>query len=366
LISSTPTPADTITSGIVNTKKGLFDDAFTDLKKAVNVRQATLIKLIQDIQALSLEPFDLVAFDIDSELKQIPIFIYDLQARAQALTDDIEKKRIPAAEAILATLTTLSPGDQVKQIETAAKIILGDQFKMIPRYSLPAAQQSEISNSWNATNDLLSFSLATRTNPQEDWLHGIARVHEKMKHLENCMLLRQAFAMNENDLIMHPVQLPFKTEEYHWLALPFPDTINLEESNTLLHTAFVANGVASPNEVCGLLVDEWTELIPAKEETTGITFHYDRPNCEAPQTLLLVTPTQLNGNWQWNDLVDALIYTMDAMRLRGIEPDQIDKTPFASFLPAILGAESLFPYSIVLDNKAHYMAIDAVRNFSNQ
>jgi hypothetical protein len=80
----------------------------------------------------------------------------------------------------------------------------------------------------------------------------------------------------------------------------------------------------------------------------------------------LVTPTQLNGNWQWNDLVDALIYTMDSMKLRGIEPDQIDKTPFASLLPAILGAESLFPYSIVLDNKAHYMAIDAVRNFSNQ
>jgi hypothetical protein len=52
--------------------------------------------------------------------------------------------------------------------------------------------------------------MTTRTNPQEDWLHGIARVHEKMKHLENCMLLRQAFAMNENDFTMHPVQLPFK------------------------------------------------------------------------------------------------------------------------------------------------------------
>ncbi len=365
LISSTPTPADSITLAIVNTKKGLFDDAFTDLKKAVNIRQATLFKLIQDIQALSLKPFDLVAFDINAELKQIPIFVYDLQVRAQALTDDIEKKRIPAAEAILATLATLSPEDQVKQIETAAKTILGDQFKMMPRYSLPAAQQAEISNSWNATNDLLNFSMTTRTNPQEDWLHGIARVHEKMKHLENCILLRQAFSMNENDLIMHPVQLPFKTEEYHWLALPFPDVINLEESNTLLYTAFVANGVASPNEVCGLLIDEWTELIPAKEETTGITFHYDRPNCEAPQTLLLVAPAQLSGNWQWNDLVDAIIYTMDSAKLRGIEPDQIDKTPFASFLPAVLGAESLFPYSIVLDNKAHYMAFETVRNFNN-
>jgi hypothetical protein len=57
---------------------------------------------------------------------------------------------------------------------------------------------------------------------------------------------------------------------------------------------------------------------------------------------------------------------MDSAKLRGIEPDNIDKTPFASFLPAILGAESLFPYSIVLDNKAHYLEIDEVRNFRTQ
>lgn len=366
LISSTPTSAETITLVIVQAKKGQFDTAFTNLKKAVDDRQETLIKLIEDIQALSFASFDLVAFDIDTILNQIPTFIYDLQARVQALTNDIEKKRVPAAEAILTTLATLSPDDQAKQIEAAAKIILGDAFKMIPRYSLPASQKAEINNSWNATNNLLNFSMTTTTNPLEDWLHGIARVHEKMKHLENCILLRQAFSMDEKDLVMHPVQLPFKTEDYHWLALSYPDTVNLEEGNTLLYTAFVADGAAAPNEICGLLADEWTELIPAKEETTGITFHYDRPNCEAPQTLLLVAPTQLTGNWQWNDLVDALVYTMDAAKLRGIEPDQIDKTPFASFLPAILGAESLFPYSIVLDNKAHYKTLETVRNFNKQ
>ena len=28
----------------------------------------------------------------------------------------------------------------------------------------------------------------------------------------------------------------------------------------------------------------------------GITFHHDRPNCEAPQTMLLVTPSEFRGN----------------------------------------------------------------------
>jgi hypothetical protein len=363
LISSTPTEAEDITFAIVNGKKTQFDNAFANLKNVIDNRQPTLIKLIQDIQALSLTPFDVIAFDIKAELKQINVFIFGLQARAKALTDDIEKKRIPAAETILAKLATLSPEDQVKQTEAAAKIILGDQFKMIPCYALPAVQQAEVTNAWNATDELLTFSIASRTNPQEDWLNGIARVHEKMKHLESCMLLRQAFGMTDSDISIHPVQLPYKTADYHWLALPFPDKVNLEESNFLLYTSFVAEGTPSPAEICGVLVDEWTEVIPAKEETTGITFHYDRPNCEAPQTLLLVAPTQLSGNWNWNDLVDALVYTMDAAKLRAVEPDQIDKTPFASFLPAILAAESLYPYSIVFDNAAHYMTTDAVKNY---
>ena len=57
---------------------------------------------------------------------------------------------------------------------------------------------------------------------------------------------------------------------------------------------------------CGLLLDEWTEVIPGKEETTGITFHYDRPNSEPPQVLLLAVSPALKGGWQWNDLIDTL------------------------------------------------------------
>jgi hypothetical protein len=366
VISVTPTPADTISLAIVTAKKALFDIAFTSLKNAILTNQSTLIQLIQDIQALNIAPFDLQSLDISTEMRQIPIFVYDTQARADALINEIETKRIPAANAILAGLGALTPQDQVKQVEAAARIILGDEFKMIPRYALPADQQAEVANSWNATADLLDYSLTTgkRTNPVEDWLHGIARVHEKMKHLENCLLIREAFAMTEDDLTIHPVQLPFKSDKYHWLALPFPEAdLNLEESNTLLYTAFIEKAAAAPTEVCGVLVDEWVEQIPAKEETTGVTFHYDRPNSEAPQTMLLVVPTQLTGNWQWNDLVDALVDTLDAAQSRGIEPGQIDRTAFASLLPAVLGAESLYPYSIVLDNKAHYLAVDVVKNF---
>ncbi len=374
LISPDVTPAASISKLIVDNKNSLFQSEFTKLKGTLTKKQAILADLLTDIKSLNTTDFDILPFDVDEILRSIPVFVYDLQGRSKTLLDDLEVKRIPAVNTIQGSLATLSLSDKAKQIEAAARIILGDDFKMVPRYAMPAQQQTEISNAWNATDDLLKYLKAADDgtssagkglmNPTEDWLHGMARVHEKMKHLENCILFRNAFDMIEDDLTIHPVQLPFKTEKYHWLAMPFKEEdVNMEKTNALLYTAFTAQSSNAPAEVCGMLVDEWTELIPAKEETTGIAFQYDRPNSEAPQTMLLVTPTKLSGNWTWNDLVDALTYTFDAARSRAIEPGQIDTTAFASFLPAVLGAESISPFSLVLDNKVHYMAEEYVRNF---
>jgi hypothetical protein len=356
LISTSTTAGVTLAS--VQAKKALFDAEFAKLKTILATRYATVFALIEDIRLVNTPPFDTDLLDIGDEFRQIPLFVYDLQARAKSIMTDLDK-RVADAEAKQAGLSVLSLPDQAKQTEEAAKIILGDQFKMFPRFAMPAALQTEIGNSWNDTASLLGHLNATRLDPLEDWLHGIARVHEKMKHLENCILLREAFELNSGDFAMHPVQLPYKTEKYHWMAMPFPTgDIDPEEGNTLLYTVFGDAAAASPTEVCGLLVDEWTEVIPATEEVTGITFHYDRPNCEAPQTLLLVVPTKLTGNWQWNDLVDSLTYTISAAKSRAVGPRNIDKKPFTTFLPAVIGAESLFPYSIVLDHEAHYRAID--------
>jgi hypothetical protein len=365
LIMATASPLGTATIGSVNTQKAFFDVAFNNLKTVNTNRQATIIQVINEIRAIDTTPFDLATIDVTEELKQIIFFIYDLKARAKSIADELNTKKIPKVEAMLIELPTFKAEDQPSKLEEATRVILGEAFKMIPRYPLPATQQAELSNSWNATSDLLNYSITTgqRTNPQEDWLHGIARVHEKMKHLENCLFMREAFGLNESDLAIHPVQLPFKTEKYHWMALPFPvNEVDMETNNILDYTAFINEAAIAPNDVCGVLADEWNETIPTIEETTGITFHYDRPNCEAPQTMLLVTPTKVRGNWEWNDLVDALLYTMDAAKLRAIEPDQIDTTPFASLLPAIVAAESLHPYSIVLDHPAHYLTLEVIND----
>jgi hypothetical protein len=143
------------------------------------------------------------------------------------------------------------------------------------------------------------------------------------------------------------MQLPFVPDD-RWLGLEFPPTHALD-IDRLLYTAHFSTPFNKNARQCGLLIDEWTEVIPESSIDTGITFHYDRPNCEAPQTMLLVTPAEFRGTWRWNDLVDALNETLDLAKRRAIEPAHIDATPYAPFLPATVVATQVHQLTIAAD-----------------
>jgi hypothetical protein len=177
--------------------------------------------------------------------------------------------------------------------------------------------------------------------PVDDWLYGVARVREKLHHWERVIMLAGAFNTAEPQLT--PIQLPFKAGE-RWVAMPFPDTQAMD-GERLLYTAHYTTPFDRTQRQCGLLVDEWTEVIPAREETTGVAFHYDRPNAEPPQVMLLVTPTS-ERVWEWQDLVDALNETLDMAKKRAVEPVHVDDTPYARFLPATVMATTLYQISI--------------------
>ena len=54
--------------------------------------------------------------------------------------------------------------------------------------------------------------------------------------------------------------------------------------------------------------------------------------------MLLLTPAQFRGAWQWDDVVDAVNEALDMAKRRAIEPAHIEKLPIASFLPATIMA----------------------------
>ena len=112
---------------------------------------------------------------------------------------------------------------------------------------------------------------------------------------------------------------------------PTPRTLT---GDRLLYTAHYDAPFDPGAQQCALLLDEWTEIIPSTTATTAIAAHYDRPGTQPPQAMLLVAPPARTGTWSWDDLVAAVGETLDLVRIRAVEPGQLDGTSYAQLLPA--------------------------------
>jgi hypothetical protein len=95
--------------------------------------------------------------------------------------------------------------------------------------------------------------------------------------------------------------------------------------------------------LAGLLVDEWVEVIPGEEETTGLVFHFDAPGTQPPQALLLAVPPDESRPWDLADLADAVLDTLELARLRAVDPDA---------LAAVVGPSDLLPAIYLARNPA--------------
>ena len=93
--------------------------------------------------------------------------------------------------------------------------------------------------------------------------------------------------------------------------------------------------VTGPN--AAFLVDSFSEVVPASQATTGLTFHYDVPDATPPQNLLLVVPPDPDAGWRWEDLLVALHDTLELAKDRAVEPEHLQGTLYAQLLPALLG-----------------------------
>lgn len=98
-----------------------------------------------------------------------------------------------------------------------------------------------------------------------------------------------------------------------------------------------------------MLIDEWSEIIPAKEENIGVSFHYDRPNAEPLQAILLAMPTEFTGSWKWQDLLNTVNETLNMAKRRAIEPAHVDTTSYARFLPALVSSMTVYPITASLN-----------------
>jgi hypothetical protein len=318
--------------------------------------------------------FDQEPWDVDGYPVAMLSIARDLLRATTSAVVDIDG-RLAAAQAHLDELPAAEPARQPDLVIAAARALLGDSFIALPEFTLAVPQLAEWENAWG---DRLAILAHLQSGPEgtpfpvDDWVHQLARVRAKVGHAETASLLGEALGVTR-ELELIPLQLPYRQDDV-WLGGTFPETMPATgepfrlEADHLLYTAHLAPGAeVDPTDpgarYCGILLDEWVEVIPGDEEITGLAFHFDRPSSEAPQALLLVTPPDFTGSWAWDDLVDSLHDTLDAARLRAVEPGHIDGSPLAPFLPALLSSVTVFPITAALNygfsNDLPYLLMEA-------
>lgn len=93
----------------------------------------------------------------------------------------------------------------------------------------------------------------------------------------------------------------------------------------------------------GIVIDDWTERVPAKTVDMGVAFHAESPAAEAPQSVLIAVPPSINKSsdetWSWSmeELFAVVSQTLDLAKIRALDLSSLDE---GQYLPATLMAYS--------------------------
>ena len=246
------------------------------------------------------------------------------------------------------------PPQQISLLVGMARRFLGDDYVVLPRFVLPNA--AAVAQSFSHRHELLAYATTTRDIPLpvEEWLHGVSLVRPTLHVFGAVRMYGDTFGVA--DVALAPIQLPYRAND-SWLGTEFPESLEIV-NDTIAMVQYLPQGFAAAGPLCGLLVDEWVETLPRREEVTGIAFNYNQPNSTPPAAILLAVTPQETGRWQWNHLAGTVLDTMERARLRAIEPDMIDTlAAIGTLLPATLGEFSTAKNSIKLDYSFNVTAV---------
>jgi hypothetical protein len=341
-------PADPATlRGQLDTMRAAFvarQDELTALQTQPFTTVAAAIAAVQAL--LPLTAFDSQPFTVDTTQDSCVSAAQDVQQILTGLGAAVSDRTTATTAQLTAFDAAADPATQAQTLQTAATALFGSDFSLVPEFT-PAASQAAAWNSAyqdGASGALVSYltSTAGLDFPVDEWVGGVARVRTAVGRWEQVAALAQALGGGSLELV--PAQFPYQSGDA-WVAMTLPPDYALD-SDRLCYTASYPAPFDTTANQCGLLLDEWTEVVPSATRDTGLTFNFARPDNEPPQAILLVTPASSSGSWLWEDLVGAVNETLDLAKKRAVEPAQLDATGYARLLPATVSAATSYGISI--------------------
>ena len=254
-----------------------------------------------------------------------------------AAVDALLTARLEEADKLLKISFTGAPADaaaaaariasRLDAYTRAGQALLGSDYVVVPLFAAHAEAIAELHAAAPAGADALTV---------ESWLQSAARVRPALQAWDMIATCHQW--LHDTVPTVAVRQLP-TAPTTKWIGSAYGAT----KAEDLV--SIVAHGLPASlgTPAMGLLVDEWTELVPTTHETTGLALHVNRPNAVAPQAILVAVAPRQEGRWSWNDMINVLEDTLERARLRAVEPDRIGR-PYFHLLPPIVTAFNNTPF----------------------
>jgi hypothetical protein len=254
-----------------------------------------------------------------------------LSALAATALPELQRRRAAATAATGAT------PDEVAVAKLTA--LVGDVPFLVPFTLLPVTAAA-------FTGSLAASTALQGGDPHaaSTRLLGIARVRSGVDRLVTS--LGYAEALDAGDALNASVaQLPYNAGD-RWAGLPA--AAGGSPGNRLAFTLHFGKG-GTPQVsgwVCGLLVEEWTEVVPRSTEITGVAVHAESPDAVPPQAVLLAVPPDSRATWDPDLLTETVAEALELAQLRAVDLEALHPAD----PDALTDIGQLFPASVLATN----------------
>ena len=164
------------------------------------------------------------------------------------------------------------------------------------------------------------------------WFHKMWRVRGPLARWRRVALYAGALEASTALTVAQLEPRPYG----RWVALPFElsaDRRGLAVPPSGCVSLVMAKPLGVMGAWTGVLLDEWTEVIPNARELTGIAFHYDDPGAEAPHAVLVAVPPEEGAPWTRDSLFETIDETLGLAQVRALGPEALGD--LAQVLPAV-------------------------------
>ncbi len=271
---------------------------------------------------------------LDQEIRRCRNILEDARARMAQAQDAWSGSQSQPLSGLLQQPPTIDGADAARETELLEEItalLFGRFYRIYPDFRLPnptAVAQS-------LADDRLQHSM--QDFAVERWIQTQAPLRPKMDLYYRADMLAELFGGTKERAGYQLLQLPFRDgTSGPWVGQEYGDFVPHGDTMAMtleLQTDFDLDDAT----FSGLLVDEWQELIPEPEATTGIALQYDQPDTEAPNVVLLGMTLSEENKWDWDTLQRVVLDNLHLAKLRAVDPDLLRNSYLDQVLPAVLG-----------------------------